>query len=372
MPNSVHSAEPGDFPQEPSSPATTVSTQDQRSQSISSVAGKTPAATSRKQKTLSQFALPPSPAESMLLETSQHPIPTTKSVVFEENKIMRDIDRGAPGDAAIFTENKTPEQKDYARRKSQHYSAAFTFREPNSSARERISRESIVMADVRTNVIIQDEYTFITDLSYNLSSRYQRPESSILVTVTHSACLLFGGSFDPAYTMTITALPSQVQQVTNKRNAALLQKNMEEALGVAPDRGLIKFVAIAEENLATNGKTAAAEIEDLEMADGVVNGGGVGGGRKASVAQHRKGSISAAAKANKRKSTKSMQNMKIGTGLPTHDEAITPPLSGGRDSPPSMPRLPDDEETSPLDRKAERVQKMGKRKSFLNVIRGRA
>lgn len=155
MPNSVHSAEPEDFPQEPSSPTSSTS-QGQQSQSTSAERAQL-ASTTRKQKTLSQFALPPSPAESMLLETSQHPVPAPRSVGFEEKKMMKDIDRGAPGDAAIFSENKTPEQKEYARRKSQHYSAAFTFREANSSARERVCRDSIVMADVRTNVIVSAE-----------------------------------------------------------------------------------------------------------------------------------------------------------------------------------------------------------------------
>lgn len=278
---------------------------------------------------------------------------------------MRDIDRGAPGDLAIFSERKTPEQKEYARRKSQHYNDAFACRESNSSARERVARESIVMADVRTNVIIQDEYTFITDLSYSLSSRYQRPESSILVTVSHSACLLFGGSFDPAYTLTITALPSQVQPVTNKRNAALLQKNMEDALGVSPERGLVKFVAIAEENMATNGRTAAGEIEDLESAEGI--------NRRKSTAINRKSSVTpGGANGSKRKSTRSLKSLKIGTNLPTHDEQMTPPLSERKDSPPPIPPVPANPTVkSALDKKAEKVQRMGKRKSFMDSILGR-
>ncbi|KAL3419426.1 macrophage migration inhibitory factor [Phlyctema vagabunda] len=309
----------------------------------------------RTKKEVIQAILPPSPADSMLLESPQHPVPSPTTT--EERKIMREIDRGAPGDQAIFSELKTPEQKEFAKRKSQHYNEAFACREPNSSARERVCRESIVMADVRTNVIIQDEYTFITDLSYTLSSRYQRPESSILVAVTHSACLLFGGSFDPAYTMTITALPSQVQQVTNKRNAALLQKNMEEALGVAPDRGLIKFMAIPEENLATNGKTAAGEIEELELAE---NGGRKTTSRKSSAPNlHPKGS--------KRKSTRSLRNLPI--SLSTHDEQMTPPPSDHKGSPPPMPPMP----TSPstMDKKVEKIRKMSKRKSFMNSILGR-
>jgi len=76
--------------------------------------------------------------------------------------------------------------------------------------------------------------------------------------------MFFGGSFDAAYVMSIFALPSQLQPTTNKRNAALIQKHMEEALGVMPERGLLRFVPTLEENTAHNGKTMAGKIDELE------------------------------------------------------------------------------------------------------------
>lgn len=80
----------------------------------------------------------------------------------------------------------------------------------------------------------------------------------------HGACLLFGGTFDPAYVMSVYALPSQLQPTTNKRNAALIQRHMEEALGVAPSRGFLRFIPVMEEHSAWKGKTIAGEIDDLE------------------------------------------------------------------------------------------------------------
>lgn len=109
---------------------------------------------------------------------------------------------------------------------------------------------------------IKDEFSFITDFSYQLSNRYQRPVSSIAVTVNHSQCMLFGGSFDSAYTLIIHALPSLTQPTTNKRNAALIQKHIEETLGVKPARGYVRFVATPEDMVATGGRTIAGEIED--------------------------------------------------------------------------------------------------------------
>jgi hypothetical protein len=131
---------------------------------------------------------------------------------------------------------------------------------------------------------ITDEFTFITELSYHLSTRYQRPINSIVVTLHHGACMLFGGTFDPAYVMSVFALPSQLQPTTNKRNAALIQKHMEEAIGVIPSRGFLRFIPTLEEHTAWNGKTLAGEIDDLEKDSGIsateeMVGAGVNGRR---------------------------------------------------------------------------------------------
>lgn len=151
--------------------------------------------------------------------------------------------------------------------------------------------------------------------------------------------------------MTITALQSQLQPVTNKRNAALLQKAMEDTLGVVPERGLVRFMPIAEENLATNGKTVAGEIEDLEK-------------ETLEDASSIRRTLS---RGKKRQSTKSLRNMKISSPLPTHDEQMTPPVSA--QGPPSMPAMPTEKST--LDQKAEKVQKMSRRKSFIASMFGK-
>lgn len=80
--------------------------------------------------------------------------------------------------------------------------------------------------------------------------------------------MFFAGSFDPAYTMSIAALATQLQPTTNKRNAALIQRHMAETLGVPPERGLLRFVPVQEEHLACGGKTVAGEVEELERKGG--------------------------------------------------------------------------------------------------------
>jgi hypothetical protein len=86
-----------------------------------------------------------------------------------------------------------------------------------------------------------------------------------MINVDHSSCLALAGTFEPCYVLTISALPSQMQATTNKRNAALIQSFMADILSVPPERGIVKFVPVPEENYAFNGSTLFGEIERLEQ-----------------------------------------------------------------------------------------------------------
>jgi len=107
----------------------------------------------RTRKSLASLAeLPPSPAGSD--EAEPIPMPRLTATDNEADRITVPLERGTPGDQAIDSSRKTPEQRELARRKSQYYRDVFALREPANSARERVSRDSMVMADVRTNVIV--------------------------------------------------------------------------------------------------------------------------------------------------------------------------------------------------------------------------
>jgi len=162
--------------------------------------------------------------------------------------------------------------------------------------------------------------------------------------------------------MTITAVQSQLQPVTNKRNAALLAKSMEESLGVAPERGLIKFVPIPEENFATGGMTLAGAIDELDKQIAEENGVSV------------KHSLSVSR--NKRHSMRSLRSTKKGSNLPNLEEQITPtmptPPSSDRIVTPPLPPVPPISKTrSVADLRAEKAKKMGRRKSFIATMFGR-
>jgi Macrophage migration inhibitory factor (MIF) len=85
-----------------------------------------------------------------------------------------------------------------------------------------------------------------------------------VVSVCTPQGMLFGGSSEPAYYLTITALASEIAPTKNKRSTALVQGFMQESLNIAPRRGIIRFEPVSEENLATNGMTALQEIEEIE------------------------------------------------------------------------------------------------------------
>lgn len=68
---------------------------------------------------------------------------------------MRHIDRAPPGDIARRT-SKSQSRADLARQKSKRsfFEDAFSV-SPNSPARERVHGDAIVMAEVKTNVIVR-------------------------------------------------------------------------------------------------------------------------------------------------------------------------------------------------------------------------
>ncbi|KAL9126189.1 MAG: hypothetical protein Q9217_004718 [Psora testacea] len=270
----------------------------------------------------------------------------------EERPIMRDFERGTPGDGrANPKSSKAPQEKRIGKKKSRYYTEVFAYRESSLSPRERVHRGSIILAEVKTNVIVKDEFSFLNDISQHLSQRYQRPTCSIFVTLDHSACLLLAGSFDPAYILTISALPSQILPATNKRNAALIQSFLASSLGVLPDRGVIKFIDIAEEYLATAGTTLSGQIERLQKARTHDN----------------QPMTETEESVQRRPSRKEVQTRPSKLSLVPQPSSMpgsrmpSPTFKG-----PVMPAIPD--EKSPLDRKAERIQKISRRKSFFAIF----
>ncbi|KAL6720572.1 hypothetical protein ACLMJK_002496 [Lecanora helva] len=295
-----------------------------------------------------------SPAQSSFSfpdEEEPHAISTPRDMI-EEKEPAKRLDRGTPGEGMVMSAaNGTLQQQELRKKKSQFYTEVFSYREPNLSPKERIYKDSIVTAEVKTNIIIKDEYEFLQDLSQHLSQRYQRPTSSIFITLSHSACLLFGGSFDSAYMITISALSSQLLPTTNKRNAALLQTFLADSLGVAPARGVIRFSRIPDEDMAYNGTTVLGQIENLQKSPTNEN-------KSIPV-------LTPFPQRNlsRRQAQPRPRDLPLRAG--TQSVPITRVASPALQSPilPSMPI-----QKSAMDVKAEKVQKLGKRRSFMAIF----
>ncbi|UKZ55521.1 hypothetical protein TrVGV298_009345 [Trichoderma virens] len=147
-----------------------------------------------------------------------------------------------------------------AAKRSQYFHDALHERSGANSAAAAVRGEALIYAEIKTN--IESEHHFLTTFSHQLAARYNRYPSSTVISLHHSQCLFFGGSLDPAYTLTITALASEVQPATNKRNAAVLQKHMEAVLRIPPARGMVRFIPVTEECLAWGSKTVAGRVSE--------------------------------------------------------------------------------------------------------------
>jgi len=189
--------------------------------------------------------------------------------------------------------------------------------------------------------------------------------------------MCFGGTFDPSYAMSISTIPSELQPTTNKRNAALIQKHMEEALGVLPSRGVLRFVPVAEENMAVNGMTVAGALDDLGKSglDTAAAGHNLAsrrfrGGKRLSVKVCSLSLVRLAARTDDRAQS-------FGSLKETQQGDLTPPVSATENTHP-VPPLPNisqetiksiKEEASPP---PEQEKKARRTKSFMATIFGRS
>lgn len=131
---------------------------------------------------------------------------------------------------------------------------------------------------------------------------------------------------------------------------------MTDSLGVALDRGIVRFVGVGEEYLATNGNTMLGEIEALGKNSDEDNRPDTAIGRTKS----RKGSVKP-----KDLRLRSRSNSKLSANV-TSPQPSSPSFKSPSFRSPSLPAIPIQQ--SALDRNAETVQTMGRRKSFFSLF----
>ncbi|KAJ5351961.1 hypothetical protein N7452_000935 [Penicillium brevicompactum] len=193
-------------------------------------------------------------------------IPDRTSSLFEEQVYDENVGpnvQSEPKPKLLL--RKSVEDPAMAKVKKLYYDDAFATRGAHNSPKDRITFESVVVVELKTNMQFDVcMSTALAEFSHALTEVYQRPETSMLVTIDQNANMLFGTTADPAYLLKVSALSSLIAPLTNLRNTSLIQSIIQDLFGIPPSKGVIIFTPLSEDNLATNGSTAREEIDRLE------------------------------------------------------------------------------------------------------------
>ncbi|KAJ5158058.1 Tautomerase [Penicillium coprophilum] len=197
--------------------------------------------------------------------------PSRTSSMFQEDKPDENIVPGRPfasESMPLYVSQQSVDDSPLTKVKKLYYEDAFTARGSHNSPKDRVNHESVVVVELKTNIKAKDDASkLLSDFAHCLAQVYQRPETSMLVTIDQNADLIFGNTSGSAYLLKITALSSLIGPLTNIRNTGLIQSTIQEMFGIAPDKGVVIYNPASEDNLATNGTTAKSEIDRLERMD---------------------------------------------------------------------------------------------------------
>ncbi|GFF24859.1 hypothetical protein IFM61606_09268 [Aspergillus udagawae] len=185
----------------------------------------------------------------------------------EDDNVDPDLKHGVSPDAqSVHVAHRSVDDDEQPpQAKSRYFEDLFNTCGPLISPRTRISNDSVVVIEIKTNSRISyDDSKLASDLTSRLAQIYQKPDAFLMVTIQQDACLYFGNSALPAYLMKVFALPYLIAPITNLRNTILIQAALQDLLHIAPSRGVVLYIPISEENFATNGVTLMGEIARLE------------------------------------------------------------------------------------------------------------
>lgn len=97
-----------------------------------------------------------------------------------------------------------------------------------------------------------------------MSEIYHKPTHNIMIVATTDASILISGSTEPAYLISLTALPSEIASMKNLRATTMVQEFVAESLKIPANRGVVKFQSVKEDEIGTNGITIRDEIDKIE------------------------------------------------------------------------------------------------------------
>ncbi|KAK5069649.1 hypothetical protein LTR64_008330 [Lithohypha guttulata] len=154
-----------------------------------------------------------------------------------------------------------------SKKNSQFFDQAFAIREPYYSAKERVTRDSLIVVEFQYNCCLDTEQSFLNDFLMTLSEIYHKPTNNIMVVARPNVHIMMAASTEPAYLVAITAMPSEIAATKNLRTVMIVQDFLAEALQIPVNRGIIKFHPVQEDELGSNKTTVKDEIEVLQAED---------------------------------------------------------------------------------------------------------
>ncbi|KAL4944424.1 hypothetical protein BDV06DRAFT_220269 [Aspergillus oleicola] len=211
-------------------------------------------------------------SEATLKKNRFNRIPGKPSMTFE-NQEDDDEDGSIPnltsgdlkdGRSPRTAHKSSAEERPLTRPKSQFFEESFNSRTPWLTTGTRVGQDSFVVIEIKTNTSVKDEDAVTSKVTTRMAQIYQRSESFMIVTIQQVPCLRFGNLALPAYSMKIYALPYLIAPITNLRSTILIQAALQDILHISPSRGIILYIPVQEENMATNNTTMMGEIARLE------------------------------------------------------------------------------------------------------------
>ncbi|KLO18870.1 Tautomerase/MIF [Schizopora paradoxa] len=110
------------------------------------------------------------------------------------------------------------------------------------------------VVSLETNIKVEDSKALVAKLSKLATQVLGKPEHAILVKYTYNEALCWGGTFDPAFVLSVSSIgtfspeknPSHVEEFT---------KFLKENLGVDDKRGYIALEDPGKDNIGFAGTT---------------------------------------------------------------------------------------------------------------------
>ncbi|OJI97174.1 hypothetical protein ASPVEDRAFT_49218 [Aspergillus versicolor CBS 583.65] len=202
-------------------------------------------------------------SEATLKQSGLNRAPVKPSMFFEDRE--EDDDGSAPNlTSPRAVHRSSDEDRPLTQPKSQFFDNSFSSRSPWVSPSARINQDSFVVIEIKLNIGVKDEESVVSKITTKMAQIYQRSESFMIVTIQQIPTLRFGSSALPSYSMKLYALPYLIAPITNLRSTILIQAALDDILHIAPSRGIILYIPIPEENMATNSTTMMGEIARLE------------------------------------------------------------------------------------------------------------